>query len=125
MNSAGIKGLVTRAAEALSAIGNMSSEGLMLRGLGLMVEAPVPHYQIREVPKAAYELEQARKGSRPIFLQETKKREDVPVYDWSRLQYGHSIEGPAVVESEHTTFFLSARWRLQVDKYNNAVLEEV
>jgi len=125
MNSAGLKDLVTRATNALSATGTLTSEGLMLRGLGLMVEAPVPHYQIREVPEAPYEPEQARKGSRPIFLEETKEREEVPVYDWSRLQYGHAIDGPAVVESEHTTLLVMADWRLQVDQYNNAVLEEV
>ena len=31
--------------------------------------------------------------------------------------------GPALVESAHTTIYVSTGWRLMIDAYNNAVLE--
>lgn len=125
MDPASVKDLVSQATEALSAFGNLSSGGLVLTGVGLMVEAHIPHFQIRKVPQAVRDLDQARKGSRPIYLEETKDTQDTPVYDWLSLQNGHQIVGPAVVESEHTTFLIRGGWRLQVDQNNNAVLEEV
>jgi N-methylhydantoinase A/oxoprolinase/acetone carboxylase beta subunit len=47
------------------------------------------------------------------------------VYDRSLLTHGHRLSGPALVESEQTTVLVSEGWRMTVDKFNNAVLEEV
>jgi|SRR5208283_4900038 len=120
-----IKELIHKATLALSVGEHPGAMDLYLRGVGLMVEAPIPHKQIGEIPKASYSLDKAQKGKRLVFLRETRKREDVPIYDWARLQYGHEMEGPAVIESEQTTLLIEPGWRLRVDRYNNAILEEV
>jgi len=46
------------------------------------------------------------------------------VYDRSLLANGHSLVGPALIESEQTTLLIPPGWRMRVDRYNNAVIEE-
>lgn len=112
--------LLSQARHALKA-----DKGLMLTTLGLISQAPVPHYQIRKLPEAAYPVDKARKGSRPVLLDEKEGAKDLPVYDWSKLQNGHKIQGPAVIESEHTTALVRSGWILAMDHYGHALLEEV
>jgi N-methylhydantoinase A len=115
-----ISDLLSQARHALK-----GDKGLMLTTLGLISQAPVPHYQIRKMPEAAYPLEKAKKGSRSVLLDERERAKDIPVYDWSRLQNGHKIQGPAVIESEHTTALVRSDWKLAMDHYGHALLEEV
>jgi N-methylhydantoinase A/oxoprolinase/acetone carboxylase beta subunit len=58
-------------------------------------------------------------------LKRGQDREDVPVYDLSRLTHGHRILGPALAESEQTTIFVDMGWKMTLDRYSNAILEEV
>jgi N-methylhydantoinase A/oxoprolinase/acetone carboxylase beta subunit len=115
-----IKAAVDEAGTALS-----GAEDLILTTIGLMVHAPVPHYPIDEHPAADTGPEQAIKNSRSVFLSTDKGTIEAPVYDRARLRNTHQVEGPAIVESEHTTFLIPDGWRLTVDRYNNALLEVV
>ncbi|MFT4029900.1 MAG: hydantoinase/oxoprolinase family protein [Protaetiibacter sp.] len=67
-----------------------------------------------EVPQAEFpphepargSAEDARIGSRPIYLPERGERVDSPLYDRALLGPGHAILGPAVIEQYDTTTFV-------------------
>ena len=63
----------------------------------------------------------ARKGERPVFMG-TEYR-PVAVYDRDKLGRGHELVGPVLVESAHTTVYISEGWKMRIDRYNNAVVE--
>ena len=77
-----------------------------------------------EFPPAANDIEDARKGTRAVFMKD-EGRQEIPVYERARLGHGHELLGPSLVEAAHTTIFIPAGWKLSVDQYNNTVLEEV
>ncbi len=120
-----IDAVVKDARNSLSGVGESDPGRLKLNTVSLMSQARVPHYESVEVPPATGDAEQARKGSRSVFLEFESGSQEVPVYDRSRLTNGHQVTGPALVESDHTTVFIPPGWRLNVDRYNNSVLEEV
>jgi N-methylhydantoinase A/acetophenone carboxylase len=111
--------------KALFGGGQAKPEKLVLTMVGLMAQARIPHYAIQKTPRATGGVEQAAKGSRWVLLDEGKDAQEIPVYERSSLMHGHQLQGPALVESEHTTVLVQTGWRLSVDHYNNVVLEEV
>lgn len=115
-----VKTLIKQAGTELSAQG-----AYVLTTVGLLASAPTVHYQVTECPPVDCRTEQAGKGTRPVFLAAGEDPQEVPVYDRSRLGNGHQILGPAVIESEHTTFLLPEKWKMTVDRYNNIFAEEV
>ena len=93
--------------------------------VSLTAQAEVPHFDVKEVPLSGEESKVAIKSLRPVFLDVEKGFQEIPVYDRSLLTNGHRLAGPALVESEQTTVLVSGGWQMTVDKFNNAVLEEV
>jgi N-methylhydantoinase A len=110
-------------AALLSAAGTQKTDAPKLNTVSLMVRAPVAHYQIKQGEKTGQAVQSAQKGVRSVFMG-TQYRE-VPVYDRDKLTYGHEVTGPALVESAHTTIYVSTGWSMTMDAYNNAVLEGV
>jgi N-methylhydantoinase A len=49
---------------------------------------------------------------------------EIVVYDMARLAPGHTLSGPAIVESGSTTVLIQPDWTLNVDGYGNCVIEE-
>jgi len=47
---------------------------------------------------------------------------DTPIYEWSALQNGHRVSGPAIVEAEFTTVVVPDGCDASVDEYANLVL---
>jgi N-methylhydantoinase A/acetophenone carboxylase len=97
------------------------TDALKLNAVSLMVRAPAAHYEIKRCEKATESVQSSQKGIRPVFM--GMEYRDVPVYDRGKLSSGHEIMGPALVESVHTTIYVSTGWRMMIDAYNNAVLE--
>jgi N-methylhydantoinase A len=64
----------------------------------------------------------ARKGSRRAFVPERGTFEPLPVYDGGKLLAGHAISGPALVDREDTTIFISASFAARVDELGSCVL---
>ncbi|MBT3256255.1 MAG: hydantoinase/oxoprolinase family protein [Deltaproteobacteria bacterium] len=98
---------------------------LNLNMVCLAAQAEVPHFHVKEVPVSGEEAKAAIKSVRSVFLDVEKGFQEIPVYDRSLLTHGHRLSGPALVESEQTTVLVSEGWQMTVDKFNNAVLEEV
>jgi N-methylhydantoinase A len=57
----------------------------------------------------------ALKGRRSVYIPETRKFAEVPVYDGHRMRCGNRIDGPAMVEQETTAIFVSAAYDCVVD----------
>lgn len=112
-------------ARALLASQGWSGDGpLSLNTISLLAQAAVPHYDFPQTPPAPGDASQALRGQRKIFTQKGGEGATVPVYERGKLGNGHAIQGPALVESEHTTVYLPGGWGLRVDQYNNLLLEE-
>jgi N-methylhydantoinase A len=116
---------VRQARDLLGSDGEAYEGDLHLNMVSLAVQAEAPHFEVKVMPRSHTDADAARKGLRSIFLDRKKGFQEIPVYDRARLTHGHSLSGPALVESEQTTLLVSAGWRMTVDKFNHAVLEEV
>ena len=79
---------------------------------------------IRHLASGMVGVEKAAKGTRSVVLEEEDRPQPTPVYDRSLLTNGHSLVGPALIESEQTTLLIPPGWGMRVDRYNNVVIEE-
>ncbi len=118
-----IKEVISRARESLDGAGKPVGS-LTITMVCLIARADVAHYEMSEVPPALVGVEKAEKGSRSLVLNEEEGAHPAPVYDRSLLTNGHNLVGPALIESEQTTLLIPPGWRMRVDRYNNAVIEE-
>ncbi|EFK10714.1 putative bacteriochlorophyll 4-vinyl reductase [delta proteobacterium NaphS2] len=121
----GIQGVAREAQRLLGKNGGAVTDDLYLNMVSLVVQAEVPHFDVKEMPLSQEGVAGAKKGVRSVFLDREKGLQEVPVYDRSCLGHGHRLSGPALVESEQTTILVSDGWSMFVDQFNNAVLEEV
>lgn len=64
----------------------------------------------------------ALKGERAVYIPETMKFAQVPVYDGHLLLAGNAIDGPAMIETVTTATFVSASYDCLVDRYGSLVL---
>jgi len=67
----------------------------------------------------------ARTGSRPVYWDRKSGFVDTPVWDWAQLAHGNVLEGPAIIESRHTTYVVELGWRLTLNAYRIGVLEKL
>jgi N-methylhydantoinase A/acetophenone carboxylase len=119
----GIKEVISRARESVDRADRQDGS-LTITMVCLVARAKVEHFEMPEVPPAAVGVEKAVKGSRSLLLDQEDGAQPTPVYDRSLLTNGHSVMGPALIESEQTTLLISRGWGMRVDRYNNAILEE-
>ncbi|WP_344756772.1 hydantoinase/oxoprolinase family protein [Gryllotalpicola koreensis] len=71
--------------------------------LRVEVVGQVPQAEFPIVDAASLSVASAQIGTRSVYLSEVDDRAEVPLYDRSLLQPGHSITGPAVIEQYDTT----------------------
>jgi N-methylhydantoinase A len=79
--------------------------------------------EIRPAPPAIANVDEARMGTRGVWLPESGGRETCPVYDRERLGPGHRIAGPAIVEQMDATTVVLPGQTAIVDPYFNIVIE--
>lgn len=70
----------------------------------------------------AVPLSGAKKGSRRAYFADLGGWTDTPVYERSRLQADHQIEGPAIIEQEDSTIVVAAGQRARPDVYGNLIV---
>jgi N-methylhydantoinase A/acetophenone carboxylase len=120
-------GALTALAE--NAVGNgiletLHAEDHRVAIVGLLATAPTPHYQMPEQEITTQALEHALKGTRSVFLSPEKGIQDIKVFARARLQHGHEVPGPAIVESNQTTLLIPEAWVMSIDRFNNALLSK-
>jgi len=89
----------------------------------LTAKGLVPKISLKEKPVAQGDASVAQKGQREIYLQEEKGMVSVPIYDGNKLHRGMSLEGPAVVEVPTQTIVVTPKWKVNVTKYDDFLLE--
>ncbi len=115
-----LKDLIKRAETAIYP--NGSDASCVLSSVACLVKASRVSQAVTELEKTRSHPDDAIKMRRRLFTGEDSI--EVPVYDRSRLAYGHELAGPALIESDQTTLLLSQNWNMKIDPFNNAILTE-
>lgn len=88
----------------------------MLRATGA-----VPHWEIQSWEPMGEDPSAALKSERPVYWQGGFR--DTRIYDYERLRTGNVVQGPAVIDSDSTTYVIPEGARLTVDRYRNGIIE--
>ncbi len=88
-----------------------------LTALGL---SPKPKLQAR--PRGSGDITGARKGQREMWFSETASFVACPILDRSRLCWGDTVRGPAVIEELDSTTVIHPDYQATVDRYGNLLL---
>ncbi len=97
--------------------------GLFVTTVGLLASAAIPHLDNHKRPRSTTDVRAAHKSDRQAFLDPSRGVETIPVFERDRLEHGHELDGPVLVESAQTTLLVPHGWHLAIDEYNNARLE--
>jgi N-methylhydantoinase A/oxoprolinase/acetone carboxylase beta subunit len=89
--------------------------------LVLRARGAVPHWEMQAQGQAGEDPSTARKGEREAYWPGGYLK--TPVYDYERLQCGNVVRGPAIIESDSTTYVLPAEAALAVDAYRNGIID--
>ncbi|MFV1998708.1 MAG: hypothetical protein ACC641_11965, partial [Acidiferrobacterales bacterium] len=111
---------IERADAELDTNGHDSS--CVLSSVACLVKANISDHPVIESEKAQSHPDDAIKTRRRLFSGDDHI--EIPVFDRSRLGYGHKLAGPALLESDQTTLLLSQNWYMNIDQFNNAILTE-
>ncbi|TAK36758.1 MAG: hydantoinase/oxoprolinase family protein [Chloroflexota bacterium] len=67
----------------------------------------------------------AMRGSREIFWDDSGYPRMTKVFDYTALQCGNIVEGPAVIEAPDTTYVVPNGYKYTVDRFLNGIIESV
>jgi N-methylhydantoinase A/acetophenone carboxylase len=85
----------------------------------------MPHWQFQAISTGPADPRKALRGEREVFWTPADGYRKTPIFDRDLLEPGNLVKGPAVIEARDTTYVLPAGWVMNIDKYSNAILEEV
>lgn len=88
---------------------------LRLAAIGRTDRPPFP-----ALPSASESVEKAVKSRRPVRFGASSA--ECPVYDGEKLQAGHEIDGPALIEHATTTIKISPGWQGRTDEIGNLLI---
>ena len=88
----------------------------------LRVTAPRRPVEMAASAKASSSVETARRGSRSCLFERGAARVDTPAYDWDRMEPGHRLSGPALIDDKTTTVLVPPGFTCEVDAYRNLLL---
>lgn len=84
---------------------------------------PIPHYKPLAYTPVGADPKDALKGRREVYW--VNGTREVNIYERKLLRCGNTVEGPAIIESEDTTYVIPEGKKYTVDKYLNGVIEKV
>jgi N-methylhydantoinase A len=67
--------------------------------------------------------ERARTGRRKVFVDAANGLAEADIYDFTRLEPGNAVKGPAVIHTPITTIVVQGRQTGRMDAYRNVVIE--
>ena len=91
----------------------------------LKVTAPPRPLRMAAGAKATSSVETARRGSRKCLFDGGAKRVETPTYDWDRMEPGHKVVGPALIDDKTTTVLVVPGFGCEVDDYGNLMLRPI
>ena len=71
---------------------------------------------------AAAAVEAARRGSRMCLFDGNPTQVETPAYDWDRMEPGHKLAGPALIDDKTTTVLVLPGFTCELDAYRNLLL---
>ncbi len=86
----------------------------------LQVKKPMLKPGLPKPPAGGPDSSHARKGTRAVAW--GSKSGSAQIYRWESLQPGNCLDGCAVLEGVHSTYFVPEGWSLEMDAYGNARL---
>ena len=78
---------------------------------------------LKEYPCGNEDPHQFQKDTRDVFFEEAGGFIPTPIYDGDALQYGNSVQGPAVIEQKITTIVIPPGYSIEVGKYGDYLME--
>jgi N-methylhydantoinase A len=99
---------------------SMAGAPVELINLRVTARGVTPKPKFARTPKAKGPASKALLGSRPAWFD--GKWVKTPVYDGLKLQNGHQVKGPAIVQQPTTTIIVPTDFDLKVDEYNNYLM---
>jgi N-methylhydantoinase A len=78
---------------------------------------------MREIPQNGQDVSLALKEPRPAYFAEVGGFVDCSIYDRYKLEPGHEIQGPAIVEEVDSTTVIHPGYRAVADKFGNLFLQ--
>lgn len=109
--------------EAVVLLAASPEDEILLISVGLQVYAEITHYEQIRYPVAKSDATEAIFARRNVHFELDQPAQQVAVYDHAKLDHGHALSGPAIVESDQTTILVNECWTLRVDEYRNAILQ--
>ena len=98
--------------------------GVEINNFVLRAELPQPPWRLASHAETSDDAGVAQTATRPVYWDAAGGFVDTPIYEQSRLRPGHSIEGPAVIETQYTTTVLDPDFHLTVDRHLNLIIEK-
>ena len=100
------------------------TEPVELVSLRLISLGLVPQAKLSPGKATGRELEQAKTGERQVFFGTEHGTLTTEIYHRDRLEPGHRVAGPAVVEQLDTTTVIHPEQEATVDEYCNLIIRE-
>lgn len=88
-----------------------------VHAVGVARKLPLP-----ELPEATSSVISAQRSTRNVYIAERDAYQEIPAYDGQRLEVGHVIHGPAVVDDPNTSVFVPPAYQLRCDARESRVL---
>ena len=96
----------------------MEMTSFRLTARGLMARPSIEKAQLRGPSPDA-----ARMGRREVFVDAANGMAEAEIYDFTKLEPGNVVKGPAVIHTPITTIVVQARQTGRMDAYRNVVIE--
>ncbi len=114
-------GVMTEAKEILLTNGSGAGSSVVWDSVRLKATAPSPHPELAS-PEFSGDYQPKEAGpSRSVWT--GSAFEDIPVHEAAGLSVGDLVEGPAIIESEFTTIFVTQKRNARIDGAKNIVLQ--
>jgi N-methylhydantoinase A len=78
--------------------------------------------RLREIPAATGDVQQAAKGTRPVYFTTLGDFVTTTVYDRGKLAAGHRFSGPAMIEEMDSTTLVLPEFKVEVDRWGNLLI---
>ncbi len=85
----------------------------------------IPSPPVRKISHSGLTAGQAKKGERPVYFHESDGFTKTSVYDRYKLEAGHHITGPAVVEEMDSNTLIHPHFQADVDGFGNLLISPV
>ena len=109
--------------EAYSAMGLTPEAGVEIDNFVLRATVPCDKPEVERIKPGGTDISTAQAGTRRAYWPEIGWQE-TPVYERQKLQVGHALEGPGIIEAEDTTVVVEPGWRFEVDEFRNGLLKK-